>query len=1071
MSMSVYIKVVDVIKVLLIISWLFLSLSAANHVCYIKPHCTQGGKASCCYTWSVHNFKMLANSDTILYVSPGTYNLNSSIQISAVKNLTVFGNDSTFVCLENKSNFCISVVNSSSIHIANMKFTGCGCQIEHCIDLSNSAVVYLLDTSSVNMTSVAFQNICGYGIMGINIASNSILKNIIIYQNRANFSCHHQQQLMTGGIMWLYNKIVTSNSAKLSISDLIIHNITNNGKFLYSGVNLSAINLLLHHQKCHVNISNTVIADVTSTNVPLVFISILSISTPFINIKNISYHNSNVYSVLKVVSARESSVTLHVNNQTFYNNTVCEYLVSFSNVTPLFKGSTLFENNKANIILRFNKYITLYKKAVVSFSYNRPSPFKQTFHRFIIERWDEASKECPFQLSSKNKLVYTSIKFCNNIGYFREVYVHSFLRNCIWNSTNMTGEYSPDLETLYKYIIRTCDNETRTIKFGKENDICQCGLRSNCLVYEPLSQVYPGQSVTINVNHSKSSYNLLVQTEIENNPFEDIAPTCEVLPTCNTVYHQCTILSYTVEFNATSGSKCLILLRTAKRLLYVLDITTGNCPLGFSLDFDGICNCDPKLQNKLEGIICNITNEKFKPPPNSWISFTSNEIIYVTYCRYGYCLQISGFISLHTSDDQCLPSRSGISCGQCKNGLSTTLGSKVCKRCSNNGLFFIVLFAVAGIILVLSLFVLNLTVANGDIYGFIVFVNALSVVRSERFAATSYVIVALGNLDWGIETCFYDGMTAYAATWLQFIFPVYLLLIVAGIVIASRYSTKIEKLTRTKVIPVIATLLLLPYTKVMIIIFSGLFSYTTIHHLNSRKTEIYWAVDTSVPLFGPRHLLLFTFCTILLLCVIIPINVLLLFTKSFYRFKFVAKYLKPFLDAYQAPFRDECRYLLGLELLLRLLVYMVNHLLVRQASAIYIIITLLYTAYICWLKPFRDHWKMFSSLLYILYLGIITTLFLQYTMTEIESNKTFRVILGMVVSAGFVEFLIIVAYHVWKNVFCHFKYIKKHFQKLELKHFGFISHKTLAQSQDTATESQESSGNYHEYRDELLMLD
>ena len=37
------------------------------------------------------------------------------------------------------------------------------------------------------------------------------------------------------------------------------------------------------------------------------------------------------------------------------------------------------------------------------------------------------------------------------------------------------------------------------------------------------------------------------------------------------------------------------------------------------------------------------------------------------------------------------------------------------------------------------------------------------------------VFVAWLNLDLGIETCFYDGMDAYARTWLQFVFPLYAL--------------------------------------------------------------------------------------------------------------------------------------------------------------------------------------------------------------------------------------------------------------------------------------------------------
>ena len=78
----------------------------------------------------------------------------------------------------------------------------------------------------------------------------------------------------------------------------------------------------------------------------------------------------------------------------------------------------------------------------------------------------------------------------------------------------------------------------------------------------------------------------------------------------------------------------------------------------------------------------------------------------------------------------------------------------------------------------MMLFMLNLRVDNGNINGFILFVNVLSIATINIFATkkeVAYVLILLSNLDLGIEMCFYDGMTAYVATWLQFIFPLYLL--------------------------------------------------------------------------------------------------------------------------------------------------------------------------------------------------------------------------------------------------------------------------------------------------------
>ena len=241
------------------------------------------------------------------------------------------------------------------------------------------------------------------------------------------------------------------------------------------------------------------------------------------------------------------------------------------------------------------------------------------------------------------------------------------------------------------------------------------------------------------------------------------------------------------------------------------------------------------------------------------------------------------------------------------------------KRSCNVRLFIIPVLVVVGVILVIMLFMLSLTVVNGNINGFILFVNLLSICSVNIFATkkeVAYVLILLSNLDLGIEMCFYDGMTAYVATWLQFIFPLYLLLIVLGLVMASRYISRVEKITRRKVIPVIATLYLLSYNRIMMVTFRGLFSYNRIGCLYSGNTELHWSSDTEILVPNTTFILLFIFCAIVLLFLIIPTNFSLLFTKRCYQFNFVVNYFKPFIDAYQAPFRDDCCYFLGFELLL-----------------------------------------------------------------------------------------------------------------------------------------------------------
>ena len=232
-------------------------------------------------------------------------------------------------------------------------------------------------------------------------------------------------------------------------------------------------------------------------------------------------------------------------------------------------------------------------------------------------------------------------------------------------------------------------------------------------------------------------------------------------------------------------------------------------------------------------------------------------------------------------------------CGHCPVGLDSVFGSFACKKCSNYWLFLLPVFVIAGVLLVLSLFLLNVTVVHGNINGFILYVNVLVGNNYTIFPKRSiiFVLMSLLNLDLGIETCFYHGITEYDKTWLQLTFPVYLLLIVASLAFASRYSSSVERLTRRRVIPVIATIFLLSYTKLLLATTKVLFSYKAVHTLDDSHTLIIWMWDSSIPLREIKFICLFASCLIVFLMVLVPFKFVILFTKFFYRFRFVVKYI------------------------------------------------------------------------------------------------------------------------------------------------------------------------------------
>ena len=96
------------------------------------------------------------------------------------------------------------------------------------------------------------------------------------------------------------------------------------------------------------------------------------------------------------------------------------------------------------------------------------------------------------------------------------------------------------------------------------------------------------------------------------------------------------------------------------------------------------------------------------------------------------------------------------------------------------------------------------------------------------------MFIAWLNLDQGIESCLYDGLDTYTSTWLQFLFPLYIWLLAAVLIVLSHYSTRVSKLMGKNAVPVLATLFLISYTKVLRLILD-VTSFTVITYPNGYK--------------------------------------------------------------------------------------------------------------------------------------------------------------------------------------------------------------------------------------------
>ena len=1040
-----------------------------------------GKKCTClqlknCSAWSKDFTEVQFTPENIIY-------LEDNIKIENVRNFSLAGKSSsrytTFEC-KNLSSFIIT--NSSFIEIQNIRIVNCGKNVADYTDIFpsvTSAAIYISKVSSIRLTNVTIENSCGHGIVAVNVVGMFLLENIEIHGNVASPSSCNNEQTLFGGLLVLnlWKEISACDESvkedtTINIVQCSFYNIRNkvwptlaqdeNETLLpLEYINSSAAGIILHQFGYHIDVKivNTYITNINAVKAPLIFFSYSTNGTSNITIFNSTIVNTNTtysaieisfkvndtnlalsqiqhtltfadcrflhnsaYSLLRMAKIPKNGMELKLNNVTFKKNLV-KYMLRTQSTAPILYGNIEFSSNKAISIIKMSDYLLIDDDALVNFIDNRINlqySSKRKRKNLIVK--EDISLLCPIQFLNDAKV---KITFKNNRGYGRLIYGNPLL-GCSWIPSFKKRTALPS--EIYSRVINLIDQNITNGLSGRENSVCHCGInRINCLKVK-LDPVCPGQSVALSFIHF--NFDIALYTNFTEKKFNGIAPTCNISsydfssPKIDLIFQHCTNVSYIIKASSPQDKTCLLLLSTAtkEQTLYAFKVELNTCPLGFVLNHsEGICKCDPKLLLKLRGLSCDISSVTFGRPANTWISNNSKGVIYASYCHFDYCQPYPSLVQLANPDIQCFPGRSGIACGECAQGLSAVFGTSLCKRCSNYWLFLLPVYAIAGLLLVLALFVLNLTVVDGDIYGFILMVNGLSIHKTRLFPSdksVSWILVSFSNLDLGFEVCFYNGMTSYVATWLRFMFPIYVLLIVATMVFASRYFPVIEKLTRKRAIPVITTLYLLSYNKLMVVTFRGLFSYTTIHHLYDTDKDVYWSVDTSIPLFGVKFTFLFIFCLFVFLLVIIPTNVLFVFSKVSYRYKFVVNYLKPFLDAYHAPFRENCSYFLGIELLMRVMLYACTSFSAQNIGAIFNALIVLYLAYLCQVKPFKS---MFNSILYcsyIIYCSGFIILFMRFLPVQ---PRTYDLIFNSIVCLGLLEFLGVVLIHVWKYILCNFK--------------------------------------------------
>ena len=510
---------------------------------------------------------------------------------------------------------------------------------------------------------------------------------------------------------------------------------------------------------------------------------------------------------------------------------------------------------------------------------------------------------------------------------------------------------------------------------------------------------------------------------------------------------------------------------------YRYDITfiLNKCPTGFRVNSSGVCDCSVSREN----VTCDINSLKITHNGLLWIgtydtstpfnanATNPNACIINEDCLL-YCSPNPVTFQLNDTDTQCVDNRRQRMCGSCRDGYSLLMGSNKCGHCNNDYMIigWIALFAVMGVLLVVLVIALNLTVSVGTMNGLLFYANIVKLyepVFSRKGALpVLHQVVSWINLDFGFEVCFYNGMDSYAKQWLQFAFPLYLWIIIIIIIQLCRRYGKISRLMGSHAVPVLSTLFLLSYTKLVRTIVVVLHKREVTLHCTdgSVRSVNLWYEDPNVEYAKGKHAGLFGFAMVSVFFVI-PYTLFLLLNPFYEKYlsnlKLLRKFwshFKPIIDAYSGPMKDEYRFWPGLLLVARipvlLSVTLVDSFIQSQhflLSMLLTVLAILLSLSHCFGGVYKKRMNSVLEVWFLFNLCIMASLSVAFT----DESKVL-IWYNTCLSVFIFSFILIVVYHLYlqlSHMKCYDALIKKLFKKKDEDDEPLLdvteSHKTVDQ--------------------------
>ena len=558
--------------------------------------------------------------------------------------------------------------------------------------------------------------------------------------------------------------------------------------------------------------------------------------------------------------------------------------------------------------------------------------------------------------------------------------------------------------------------------------ICSCDPYSvppQCINKSVSLTVYLGRNITIhvaafNTNQQESLYALI---NAQYNSYISISHSHKQLVTA-LQQGVCTNLPYTIFYSTNANTKYPIYNVHLDISLYAhtpqFYVNVTLCPEGFQPADGGTCQC-VYSNSRFTGneLNCNIENGSVTHPPSSWIGLTENKIYgYSSECPPLYCIANLPAVDLSNPDSLCYGNRIGTFCGTCDNNLSAVFGTADCQECSNLYLLTILGYAIAGLLLVILLFVLELTITSGTINGLIFYANVIGSNQSYLYGHQSFLLylrvcISLINLELGFPLCFYNGMTQLVSTFLQFLFPVYIWIITVAIIYLSRYSIRLSRITGKRAVPVLVTLVYLSYSKIVTCIVNTL-TVATIETVDGQKYLV-WYLNGSLMYGHWPHIIPIILSLVMLILFVIPVTLLSTLAPFLGCIRLINRYM-PLTDAVFAPYKNKWRFWFGLRIWLLMAALVITSFFrgnnIKLCLAIQLVLVSGFSLVQAFIQPFKNTAIEILDLFFMVNFALVA-----FVVVYVENETPFlHYSAGALVNMALVVFLCIIIFHFHKAV-------------------------------------------------------